>query len=61
MPKNLEEKFRLFCNSKNLNLNQNQILTIKKLQDFIVLAQKRKLSDKKNFSESLIFHWILAL
>ena len=34
MPKNLEEKFRLFCNSKNLNLNQNQILTIKKLQDF---------------------------
>ena len=34
MPKSLEEKFRLFCNSKNLNHTQNQILTIKKLQDF---------------------------
>ena len=34
MQKNLEEKFRFFCNSKNLNLNQNQILTIIKLQDF---------------------------
>ena len=34
MLKNLEEKFKLFCNSKNLNLNQNQILTVNKLQDF---------------------------
>ena len=34
MPKSLKEEFRLFCNSKNLNHNQNQILTIKKLQDF---------------------------
>ena len=44
MPKNLEEKFRLFCNSKNLNLNQNQILTIKKLQDFY----------ESNFSSSIL-------
>ena len=34
MPISLKEEFRLFCNSKNLNINQNQILTIKKLQDF---------------------------
>ena len=34
MQKNLEEKFRLFCVSKNLEINQNQILAIKKIQDF---------------------------
>ena len=34
MSKNLEEKFRSFCNSKNLEINQNQIETIKLLQDF---------------------------
>jgi len=34
MSKILEEKFRLFCNSKNLEINQNQIKTIKLLQDF---------------------------
>jgi len=34
MSKNLEEKFKLFCNSKNLEINQNQIMTIKLLQDF---------------------------
>ena len=34
MSKNLEEKFRSFCNSQNLEINQNQIKTIKLLQDF---------------------------
>ena len=34
MSKNLEEKFISFCNSKNLEINQNQIATIKLLQDF---------------------------
>ena len=34
MSKNLEEKFISFCNSKNLEINQNQITTIKLLQDF---------------------------
>ena len=34
MPKNLKEKFKLFCNSRNYDLNQNQILTIQRLQDF---------------------------
>ncbi|MDA9702673.1 cell division protein ZapE [Candidatus Pelagibacter sp.] len=34
MSKNLEEKFISFCNSKNLEINQNQIETIKLLQGF---------------------------
>ena len=32
--KNLEEKFRSFCSSKNLEINQNQIRTIQILEDF---------------------------
>ena len=34
MSKTLEEKFRSFCNSKNLEINQNQIITIQILEDF---------------------------
>ena len=34
MLKNLEEKFNFYCNSKNLEINHNQILIIKKLQDY---------------------------
>ena len=34
MSKNLEEKFRSFCNLKNLEVNQNQITTIKIIEDF---------------------------
>ena len=34
MSKTLEEKFRLFCNLKNLEINQNQIITIQILDDF---------------------------
>ena len=44
MSKNLEEKFRSFCNSKNLEINQNQITTIKLLQDFY----------NKNFHSSIL-------
>ena len=32
MFKNLEEKFRIHCNTKNLELNPNQINTIQKLK-----------------------------
>ena len=42
MFKNLEEKFRIHCNTKNLELNSNQINTIQKL----------KLYYKKNFEFS---------
>ncbi len=34
MSTNLEEKFRSFCNSKNLEINKNQITTIQILEDF---------------------------
>ncbi len=34
MLKKLEEKFRLHCDSKNLELNPNQILVIKKLENY---------------------------
>ena len=32
MAKNLEGKFKLYCNSENLEINQNQLIVIKKLQ-----------------------------
>ena len=34
MSKNLEEKFKLYCESESLEVNQNQIIVIKKLQDY---------------------------
>ncbi len=34
MPKNLEEKFKSYCKLENLEINQNQFLTINKLQNF---------------------------
>jgi len=34
MSKDLEKKFIFFCNSKNLEVNQDQINVIKKLQDY---------------------------
>ncbi len=34
MLKNLEKKFNLYCNSKNLEVNHNQLLVIIKLQDY---------------------------
>ena len=43
MLKNLEEKFTLYCKSENLEVNQNQITVIKKLQEYY----------KKNFSSHL--------
>ena len=43
MPKSLEEKFNLYCNSKNLEVNHNQLLVIKKLENY----------HKKNFEVSI--------
>ena len=34
MFKKLEEKFKIYCNSENLDINQNQINVIKKLQEY---------------------------
>tara|TARA_B100000524_G_scaffold323868_1_gene205971 strand:- start:222 stop:1280 length:1059 start_codon:yes stop_codon:yes gene_type:complete len=46
MPSNLLKKFNLYCNSKNLEVNQNQFLAIKRLQDYY----------QKNF-KSFIFNF----
>ena len=43
MLKNLEDKFNQYCNSKNFEINENQFLVIKKLQDYY----------KKNFKSYL--------
>ncbi len=56
MSKTLEEKFRLFCNLKNLEINQNQITTIQILEDFYyenfhssILNFFKKKDQKKGF------------
>ena len=43
MPKSLEEKFNLYCNSNNLEVNHNQLLVIKNLKNY----------HKKNFQASI--------
>ena len=51
MPKNLEEKFNLYCNSENLEVNQNQVLVIKRLHDYYKINFKSFISNlflKKN-------------
>ncbi len=56
MSKTLEEKFRLFCNLRNLEINQNQITTIKILENFYyenfhssIFSFLRKENHKKGF------------
>ncbi len=56
MPNNLEVKFNQFCNSKNLEINPNQIIVIKKLQEYLEKNFKRsffsffsKQNSKKGF------------
>ena len=44
MLKNFEEKFNFYCDSNNLEINQNQFLVIKKLQDYY----------KKNFRSFIL-------
>ena len=46
MLENLEDKFNLYCNSKNLEINQNQIIVIRKLDEYY----------KKNF-KSFFFNF----
>ena len=56
MLKNLEEKFNLYCNSKNLEINQNQFLVIKnykiiikKILNHLFLNFFQKKNSKKSF------------
>ena len=59
MSKTLEEKFRLFCNSKNLEINQNQIITIQILEDFYNKNFHSSIFNffiKKNFKKGFYLH-----
>ena len=59
MPKNLEETFNLFCNSKNLEVNQNQILVVKKLQNYYKKNFKSFISNffsKENLKKSFYLY-----
>ena len=59
MLKNLEEKFNLYCNSKNFEVNQNQILVIEKLQNYYKKNFKSFISNffsKKNLKKSFYLY-----
>ena len=59
MLKNLEEKFNLYCNSENLEVNPSQILVIKKLHNYYKINFKSFLSNffsKENIKKSFYLH-----
>ena len=59
MSKNLEEKFKLYCKSENLEINQNQIKVIKKLQDYFnqnFIFTLFKIFKKKNLKKAFYLH-----
>ncbi len=59
MSKNLEEKFCSLCNSKNLEINQNQIKTIKLLQNFYNKNFHSSIFNffkKKNYKKGFYLH-----
>ena len=59
MSKNLEEKFRSFCNSKNLEINQSQVLVIKKLYSYYKINFKSFISNlftKENLKKSFYLY-----
>ena len=59
MPKDLEEKFKLYCESENLEVNQNQINVIKKLQDYFNQNFEStifKIFKKKNLKKAFYLH-----
>ena len=59
MLKNLEDKFKLYCNSKNLEVNQNQIIVIRKLQDYYMKNFKSPLFNffsKKSLKKGFYLH-----
>ena len=63
MPKNFEEKFKHFCNLKNLEINQNQIDVIKRLQKYYNnnFSLFSKFFFKKNPKKAFIFTEVLVL
>ena len=62
MAKNLEEKFNLYCNSENLEVNQNQVLVIK--FNYYKMNFRSFISDlfsKENLKKVFIFMETLEL
>ncbi len=59
MPKDLEEKFKLYCESENLEVNQNQINVIKKLQGYFnqnFTSTLFKIFKKKSLKKAFYLH-----
>ena len=59
MAKNLEEKFNLYCNSENLEVNQNQVLVIKNLHNYYKMNFRSFISDlfsKENLKKSFYLY-----
>ena len=59
MSKTLQEKFRLFCNLKNLEINKNQIKTIQALEDFYNKNFHSSIFDffkKENYKKGFYVH-----
>ena len=59
MLKNFEEKFNFYCDSNNLEINQNQFLVVKKLQDYYKKNFRSfisKLISKKNSKKSFYLY-----
>ena len=64
MPKTLEEKFRSFCNSENLEINKDQITTIQILENFYnenFSFSILNLFKKKIIKKDFIFMEVLVL
>ena len=60
MPKDLEEKFKFYCKSENLEINQSQIEVIRKLQNFSD-QNFLNFSQKKKLKRLFIFMVVLVL
>ena len=59
MSKNLEEKFKLYCLSENLEVNHNQVNVIKKLQDYFnqnFTSTLFKIFKKKGLKKAFYLH-----
>ncbi len=59
MPNNLEEKFNLYCNSDNLEINQSQVLVIKRLHDYYKINFRSFISNlflKENLKKSFYLY-----
>ena len=59
MSKNLEEKFKLYCVSENLEVNHNQVNVIKKLQDYFnqnFTSTLFKIFKKKGLKKAFYLH-----